>query len=311
MKGQNITIGVDIGGSHITCAAIDLTEGKLLSHSERRAAVDHQAQAEAILDTWAAALNATIAQIEVDKLAGIAFAIPGPFDYREGISKMQHKFASLYGLKIAERLAPKLGTPHSPPMRFLNDATSFAVGEAWLGMGKGYNRVIAITLGTGFGSAFIDGGVPITRRADVPKEGCLWHLPYGSGIADEYFSTRWFVQTYEQISGQKLPDAKSIAQAAHDREPHALRVFDLFTGHLSAFLIPWFHQFRADRLVIGGNIARAYDLFGPAFEENIRNAGLEVSVALSTLGERAALIGCARLFEEPFWEKIQDHLPSI
>lgn len=311
MKDQDITIGVDIGGSHITCAAIDLPVGKLLPETENRAAVDHRAKAEQILDSWSAALNATIVQIDVDRLAGIAFAIPGPFDYREGISKMQHKFAELYGLKIADRLNPKLHTARPLSMRFLNDATSFAVGEAWLGMGKGYDRVVAITLGTGFGSAFIDRGIPITRRADVPKEGCLWHLPYGSGIADEYFSTRWFVQTYEKISGQKLPDVKTIAQAAHDGETHALKVFELFTEHLCAFLLPWFHQFQADRLVIGGNIARAYDLFGPAFEENIRNEGLDVSVALSTLGERAALIGCARLFEEPFWEKIQDHLPSI
>lgn len=311
MKGKNITIGVDIGGSHITCAAIDLMAGQLLPDTEARSSVDHRAEAEEILDTWAGALNATIEQIELDQLAGIAFAIPGPFDYRDGVSKMQHKFAGLYGLRIADQLGPKLNTPLPAPMRFLNDATSFAVGEAWLGMGKGYDRVIAITLGTGFGSAFIDRGIPISRRSDVPKEGCLWHLPYRSGIADEYFSTRWFVKNYEQESGQQLPDVRAIARAAHDRDAHAGKVFETFTSHLSSFLMPWFHKFGADRLVIGGNIAKAYDLFGPALEENIRKEGLTVSVALSILGERAALIGCARLFEEPFWDKIQDHLPSI
>ena len=310
MNTKHITIGVDIGGSHVTCAAIDMAAGKLIPQTKNRASVNHQAEAEQILDAWASAINATISQIDANRLAGIGFAIPGPFNYREGISQMQHKFARLYNVKIADLLIHKLNVDHHLPMRFLNDATSFAVGEAWLGLGKGFNRVIAITLGTGFGSAFIDRGIPVTQGKNVPKEGCLWHLPYASGIADEYFSTRWFTREYERISGQKLPNVKALAEAAEE-DTAAKEVFVQFANHLTAFLVPWFRTFQADRLVIGGNIARAYALFGPVFEENLREKQIPVSIALSKLGEQAALIGSARLFEAPFWEQIKDQLPAI
>lgn len=310
MMTKHISIGVDIGGSHITCAAIDMQAGRLIPGTENRAAVDHEAAANVILDTWASAINATISQIEPARLAGIGFAIPGPFKYREGISKMQHKFAALYDVQIPERLAGRLTVPTPVSMRFLNDATSFAVGEAWLGMGKGFDRVVAITLGTGFGSAFIDQGIPITKRTDVPPEGCLWHLPYETGIADDYFSTRWFVQQYKERSGKELPNVKVIAQAT-DTDPVARSLFEEFGRRLASFMNPWFKKFRTDRLVIGGNIARAYDLFSQAFEAGVRQEALVVSTALSVLGEQAALIGSARLFEDRFWEKVRDQLPAI
>ena len=157
---------------------------------------------------------------------------------------------------------------------------------------------------------FINKGIPITKGETVPQEGCLWHLPYADGIADEYFSTRWFTQEYAKISGQELPNVKAIAEAV-GKDPNAQKVFEHFAHHLSTFLVPWFRTFQTDRLVIGGNIARAYHLFGPTFEENLKKEKLSVSIALSNLGEQAALIGCTRLFEEPFWEKIQDQLPAI
>lgn len=305
---KDISIGVDIGGSHITCAAIDLRAGRLIAGTEKRAAVNHRDAADDILAAWASAINRSIGQIEAERLAGIGFAIPGPFRYLEGVSKMKHKFAALYDLRIPDRLGPKLSTP--APMRFLNDATSFAVGEAWLGVGRGFDRVVAITLGTGFGSAFVDRGVPITQRDDVPPEGCLWHLPYEDDIADAYFSTRWFVKEYEKATAKKLEDAKAIAQAA-ESDPDARELFQRFGRQLADFLIPWFRKFRAERLVIGGNIARAYPLFGPSFEARVREESPGLSAALSELGEKAALIGGGRLFEEDFWEQVRKQLPAI
>ncbi len=310
MIQRNIAVGADVGGSHITCAAIDIAAGKLIPGTEKRAGVDHAASTDAILTAWASAINGSIQQIDSSRLTGFSFAIPGPFDYRQGVSKMKHKFVELYGLKISDRLMQKLKINRPLPMRFLNDATSFAVGEAWLGMGQGFERVVAVTLGTGFGSAFIDRGIPISRREDVPKEGCLWHLPYRSGIGDDYFSTRWFVQEYEKLSGQKTPNAKAIADMA-GHNPDVQELFDLFGRNLSHFLSFWLRKFQADRLVIGGNIARAYSLFGPAFELALKQKEIAVSIALSRLGEKAALIGSARLFEEAFWRQIKDRLPSI
>lgn len=308
MNKRTIAIGADVGGSHITCAAIDMAEGRLLPGTQKRASVDNNADAAAIFGQWAQALNGAIAEVDPGCVAGIGFAMPGPFDYVNGISKMQHKFTGIYDVDIPGALGGQLSIPL--PMRFLNDATSFAVGEAWLGQGRGFGRVVAITLGTGFGSAFIDQGAPVVARADVPDQGCLWHLPFDKGIADEYFSTRWFVNEYEKTAGKKLPNAKAIADASATDEI-AAGLFVQFGRNLAAFLGPWLQRFRADVVVMGGNITGAYPLFGPAYEQALSEQGLRLPSRTSSLGEDAAMIGCARLFEEGFWDKVEGELRKM
>lgn len=310
MTREHLSIGVDIGGTHITCAAVDFAEGKLLEATLSRVAGSHEAAAEVVLHNWATALNDTISKVGEAQLAGIGFAIPGPFEYRNGISRMKHKFPNLYGIHIPSVLNPLLATKEDLPMRFLNDASSFAIGEAWLGEGKGFRKVVVITLGTGFGSAFIDDGVPVVQGADVPKEGCLWHLPFKDGIADDYFSTGWFIRTYQKERGAASEGVKSLMEMAA-ADPFVRSLFVQFGHNLAECLVPWLKSFGAEVLIIGGNIAHALPLFEAVLQEDLRRAGVSVGTAPSKLYEHAALIGSARLLDDAFWERMSVHLPNI
>ncbi len=310
MFNKTISIGVDIGGTHITCAAVEIGKGRLLAGSLSRATYHHDGDAATILDRWAFALNSTIDTVDATELAGIGFAIPGPFDYRNGISKMQHKFPQLYGLHIPSALQPLLTTGSDLPMRFLNDASAFAVGEAWLGEGRGFVKVVVITLGTGFGSAFIEHGVPVVKREDVPEEGCLWHLPFKDGIADQYFSTGWFVREWEKTTGETIEGVKKLMnKAGSDEKARAL--FTAFGHNLAECLSPWLGRFHAEVLIIGGNIAHALPLFGPGLREGLQKAGIAARIAPSKLLEQAALLGSARLLDDGFWTKVSAQLPGI
>lgn len=304
------SIGVDIGGTHITCAAVNISEGVLLGDSLSRMAYQHDAAADQILLAWATALNSTLSKVAHEAVAGIGFAIPGPFDYREGVSKMQHKFKHLYEVHIPTALNKLLAPGRDLPMRFLNDATSFAVGEAWLGVGRGHDKVVAITLGTGFGSAFIDQGVPVVEGATVPPEGCLWHLPFKEGIADQYFSTGWFIAEYEKTGREKVSGVKTLMERAA-ADVVAQGLFQQFGRNLAECLAPWLQKFQAEILVIGGNIAHALPLFEADFVKALGAQGVSVLVAPSKLLEHAALIGSARLMDDAFWEKVSAHLPRI
>lgn len=304
------SIGVDVGGSHVTCAVVHIQEGRLLEGTEARAAYHHEAPASEILQCWAQALNQTLEQVKLDQLAGIGFAIPGPFDYAKGISEMRHKFPKLFGLHIPSVLQPLLHTEYPLTMRFLNDASAFAVGEAWLGEGKGYQNVVAITLGTGFGSAFTRHGVPVVKGPTVPKEGCLWHLPFQEGIADDYFSTRWFVQEYAKRSGETLPGVKELIDRA-DQEPLIRELFVIFGHNLAACLSRPLQLFEAEVLIIGGNIAHGLPLFQDVFEADLIKNGVKLRVCASRLKEHAALIGGARLLDDAFWQRVSAELPEI
>ncbi|HLP95184.1 MAG TPA: ROK family protein [Saprospiraceae bacterium] len=304
------SIGVDIGGSHITCGAVHLLEGQLLEESLARAEYHHEATAEHIFQSWASALNQTLSHIGHSQLAGIGFAIPGPFNYANGISEMQHKFPHLYGLHIPTGLQPLLHTNQVFPMRFLNDASSFAVGEAWLGEGKMFQRVVVITLGTGFGSAFTQGGIPVVSGPTVPREGCLWHLPFKESIADDYISTRWFVKEYAAHSGENISGVKELIDRA-DKEPFVQDLFTEFGHNLAECLSNPLKQFKAEVLIIGGNISHALPLFRTALAEGLLQQDVQVSIRRSSLMERAALLGSARLLDDAFWQKVSAELPEI
>ena len=104
MKQLPLSIGVDIGGTHISCAAVNLADREFINSSFSRSHVDSTADAATILDSWAEALNSTISQIDTGLLAGIGFAMPGPFDYRNGVSKMEQKYHGLLNLSQTDNL---------------------------------------------------------------------------------------------------------------------------------------------------------------------------------------------------------------
>jgi len=247
-----------------------------------------------------------------DSVKGIGFGMPGPFDYVKGISYIEGvaKYENLYGINVMEAIAGKLRVPDGFPIRFMNDVSVFAVGEALVGKAAIAGRSMSITLGTGFGSAFIDNRIPIVDGPEVPKLGCVYHLPYGDNIADDYFSTRWFLGQYKSLTGKELKGVKELA----DRAGSEKIVKDLFTefgNNLASFLAPWLNRFKAEIVVVGGNISNAYNLFGEIFETGLKREGCSCKVALSELKEDAALIGSAYLMDEGFWLSIQHALPLM
>jgi glucokinase len=309
---KKIAIGTDIGGSHISCAAIDLLSGKIIRDTLTERPVDNQAPANVIIGAWSEAISSALKKVPREQVKGIGFAMPGPFDYVKGISYIRGvaKYENLYGINISDAVTVNLGIQDGFLIRFMNDASSFAVGEAWQGSASGFNRSLSITLGTGFGSAFISDRIPIVDGPEVPKLGCIYHLPYKDGIADDYFSTRGLLSRYKKLTGKELSGVKELsALAATDKQVREL--FIDFGDNAGMFLAPWLKRFRAEILVIGGNISHAYNLFGEVFEERLRKENCFCKVAISKLKEDAALLGSAFLLDDKFWKSVQHALPLM
>jgi glucokinase len=309
---KNIAIGTDIGGSHISCAAIDLDSGKILRNTLTERTVDNQAEGSVIIGTWAEALSEALAKVSRGNVKGIGFAMPGPFDYVKGICYIRGvaKYENLYGSNITQLISDSLGIDDGLLIRFMNDASSFAVGEAWAGSADRYNRSLSITFGTGFGSAFICNRIPIVDGPEVPRLGCIYHLPYKEGIADDYFSTRGLLSRYKKLTGKELNGVKELAALASSNEV-VRDLFIDFGDNAGLFLAPWLKKFKAEILVIGGNISNAYNLFGQVFEERLKKENCSCEVALSKLKEDAALLGSAYLLVDDFWNSVQHALPLM
>lgn len=307
---DKIAIGVDVGGSHIVSAAVNLNTFEILPKTTFSFKINNKASKDVILKDWSMAINKTIESASMYDKVDIGFAIPGPFHYSKGIAMFEggnDKYESLYKVSILDEL-PSYINSDKVNLRFLNDATSFGVGVSTQGKAKNYKRIIVVTLGTGFGSAFIKDGVPQVNTKEVPKGGCLWDKPFKSGISDDYFSTRWCIDRYHELSSELVKGVKEIAEANND---YSKTVFNEFGSNMTEFMIPFMKKFQPGIIVMGGNISKASNLFLPALKNELKKAGLQVDFEISTLMEDAAIIGSARLFEPSFWNKVKDNRPDL
>lgn len=276
----NIAMGVDIGGTHITAALIDLQNKTIIPSSVTRVTVNAAGMADEIIHTWMVCIAKAKQNNEVES---ICFAMPGPFDYEAGISLMrgQDKYESLYGLNIKEQLAFSLKL--SKQSIFMdNDAACFLQGEIFNGIANTHdkNTVIGITLGTGLGSAVYKAGK--SRNAD------MWCWPFKEGIAEDYLSTRWFVQRWNQLTGETIKGVKELTSLKNEK---VKELFNEFAEHLSAFLSDFITKESPAAAVIGGNIAKAFDWFAPQLTAIINNQYPEIKIEQAILGEEAQLLG--------------------
>lgn len=310
---KKIAIGVDVGGSHVSCAACDLEEKKYLheTHSENK--LDNQGSADEILEIWANTISDCMKKVSPTEISGIGFAMPGPFDYVKGIPLLKGenmKYDNIYGLDIPKILQQKLGLDENFPIRFINDATAFAIGENFLGKAAGTTHSLSITLGTGFGSAFLKESMPVVDGNNVPETGAVWHLPFENGIADAYFSTRGLLNRYYEKTGEKLKGVKELAEIV-DESVIARELFDDFGLKLGVFLKPWIDRFGVEVLVIGGNISNAFNLFGGNLKDHFTQNESSLKIEISELKETASMIGSAVLINDEYYSTIKPLLVKM
>lgn len=285
---SNFALGVDIGGSHILAALVNTSSGEILPKSQVRSFVNSSGTVVEIISQWASVIQQSWTNAGMSQSV-IGIAMPGPFDYENGICliEKQEKFKSLFGLNVKELLAAELGILPSQ-IKFINDASSFLKGELFAGIMKGMPDAVGVTLGTGLGSAYF--------KDQTLVDADLWRMPFKSGIAEDYLSTRWFVNEYrlqyhEEILGVK--DLLEKEMAAHERAA----LFTSFSHNLANFVQLLCTQLNCNHVVIGGNIAKAAPYFLEQTMVVLNQNGCTAQLGISTLGELAAVTGAATLFE--------------
>ncbi len=283
---QSRALVLDIGGSHVTSALVDLDQRIIVPPSLHRLDLNPDASADDLLSIWTKAAQQAQGAFQINH---IGIGMPGPFDYETGISRLEHKFAALYGLNIGKKLQQTLST--DIPIYFGNDASLFGLGENWAGTARGYERIIGVTLGTGLGGGFIANGRILYAGQGVPPDGGIWNLPYLEGIAEDYVSGPSLVKHYATKTGKTLTP-REIAQAAtQDKIAH--ESYQELGFHLGKILKPWVESFDATCVVVGGNIARSWNLFADSFAHSLQNPN--VNLASSQLYDEANLLGAAAL----------------
>jgi glucokinase len=255
----------------------------LLHNTWQRSMVPATGTVHEIIDAWCRVITGCYVQHHL-KPVGWGIAMPGPFNYEEGISYIrgQNKYESLYGLNVKMLLAEKLGIKKET-IHFTNDAACFLQGELVTGAAKSTNGVIGITLGTGLGSA--------TCKNGKVQDAGWWRVPFKEGIAEDYLSTRWFTKRYRELSGNAIDNVRQLLDIG-DRVL-LQNIFNEFGYNLGDFLLQAISQDQIQLVVLGGNITQAFPLFEFTLLQCLSQAGNNTPVKPAVLGEQAALIGAA------------------
>jgi glucokinase len=294
MSNPDILMGVDIGGSHIAAALLMAGEAEPVGGSYFKQPVRAMGTAEQIIEDWMRVIGHSLHTAAEHRPKAIGIAIPGPFDYGAGISLISgvNKYEALYGKNIGNMIRDRLGS--AIPVYFENDAACFGLAQVVSGTIVSSGKILAITLGTGIGSAFVDNGELITEREDIPANGYLYNAPYRDGIAEDHLSGRWLTQQYLKRTGIAVRDVKTIAiEAAEHHNENARALFYEFGRHLGNFLAPWLIRFKADQLVLGGGIMHAAGLFLPAMQEVFNAKAISLNVKTTIATELAVISGAA------------------
>ncbi len=283
-------IGIDIGGSHASGAIVNINQGQILSESYWEQSVNPHAPADEIIDIWHRLIRQIYRKREHLPIEKIGFAMPGPFDYKQGIGRFEGvpKFGHLNGVPVKKHLETilKKSIGHPFMLTFTNDATAFALSESVFGAAKGARRVWVLTLGTGLGSTFLADGQAVIQGEGLPPGGYLYDQPYRDRRADDYFSTRWFLEAYGDAD-----DVRDIANRAWAGEKRARKVFEIFATHLADFLAPWIKQTQAERVVVAGGIAGSWELWQSILKIELDKRGALIDLRPGILGHEAPIIG--------------------
>jgi polyphosphate glucokinase len=224
-KSANHILGIDIGGSGIKGAVVDLARGELVGERVR---IDtpEPATPEAIGDVLSAIAK------HFDWKGPIGCGFPGVIQHGR-IMTAANLDESLIGLDFARLAQERTGCP----AHILNDADAAGLAEIAFGAGAGRRGVVLlITVGTGLGCGFFHNGVLIPNTE-------LGHL-----------------KMKDKDTG-KICDAELLA-SDHARQLHDLswkewaKRFDRYLKYLQRLFWP-------ELIIIGGGAVKKGEKFMP------------------------------------------------
>jgi polyphosphate glucokinase len=155
-------LGIDIGGSGIKAAPVDVDTGKLLADRQKI-----ETPRPALPDAVAGVVKELVAAFSWSGPMGITF----PGVVTDGVTRTA---ANLDPAWIGLDAAALFGRAAGNPVRVLNDADAAGVAEMTFGAGVGEpGTVLMLTFGTGIGSALFIKGilVPNTEFGHVEIRG--------------------------------------------------------------------------------------------------------------------------------------------
>jgi len=219
-------LGVDIGGSGVKGALVDLDSGKLASH-KLRIKTPRTFAIDAVSDTVAA----LVAEFDYKGPIGVGF----PAAVANGVvltAPTAHHVAGWIDQSVNERFSAATGCQ----VMVLNDADAAGLAEMQFGKGRGLDGVVmTVTLGTGVGAGlFMDG--KLVPNLEIGKIFLAGH----EAVVEQYMASR--IKKDQGLSWQE------------------------YGQRLNEFCLHIEHVFSPQKIIIGGGVSRFHKKFLPELQ---------------------------------------------
>ena len=302
--------GVDIGGTTVKLGLFT-TDGEIVDKWEIKTRTENQG--EAVLPDIAEALREKLEEkkIDRDEVEGIGVGVPAPVN-AEGV--VQNTANLGWGYKEVKREMEELSGMRA---EIGNDANVAALGEMWLGAGKGRKNIIMVTLGTGVGGGIIIDGKPLvgahgaggeighlcvnyeeTDHCGCGNTGCLEQYASATGITRLANIRLAKDDTSSVLRGQEV-SAKTVFDAVKAEDAVAKEIAEEFGKYLGHAMANLAAVVDPSAIVIGGGVSKAGEVLIEYVEKNFKEraffANKDTEFVLATLGNDAGICGAAKL----------------
>jgi polyphosphate glucokinase len=248
----NVFLGVDVGGSGIKGAPVDVSTGQLVQPRVR-------------LATPAGAQPVDVEKVIVEVVGSFDTSGPIGLTFPGVIIRGQVNTAANMGKDwIGVDIAAEVGQCVGRPVRALNDADAAGIAEMRFGAGRGKDGrgaegvVIMITLGTGIGCAVFHDGILLPNTE-------LGHLELDGKDAEETAAAR-------------VRDDKDLSW-----KDYAKRV-EKYVRHIDKLLWP-------DLVIIGGGVSKKAAQFLPLVQTRCKVVPAELFNDAGIVGAALAVAG--------------------
>ena len=299
-------IGVDLGGTNIVSVVVD-AKGKVLGKDKRPtlARLGPKKVLERIAESVRAASHNS--GLSWSSHAAVGIGSPGPLDQKRGIVLYSPNLR-WHNVPIVAILHRKLGKK----VFLENDANAAALGESWIGAGKGEKVVLCVTLGTGVG-----GGVVLDGHIYQGATGVSNHVghivvdpdgpkgPTGNpGILEMYSSTIGITRMAKE-AGLKAPqggpaDPKTVMLMAKKGNAAAKRIYTTAGRMLGVGLTSAIHLFNPSVVIFSGGVSQAGELLFRPMRRELKERCFKshlkgLKFRMARLGDNMGAVGAARL----------------
>lgn len=305
-------IGVDLGGTKISCALADLT-GNII---ETQVVATNANEGEiAVLNRMINVIDKVMLNTNTTKedIKAIGIGAPGPLDAKRGII-IEPANLPFTNFDLVTPIKEKFNIP----VYLDNDANAAAIGEFMFGAGKGTENMIYITVSTGIGGgAILNGKIYRGRttnalevghttvepfssaRCNCGNLGCLEALSSGTAIAkrakDAVLSNiDTTLKMYEIITSYE------VFKEAANGDKVAISIRDNALKYLGVGVTNIINTFDPDKVVIGGGVSKAGEIVFDKIKEVVAERGLKTitegcEIVPAELGTDAGVIGAVAL----------------